>query len=64
MDGGYKDFSHAIDFAHFLRNASIMSAYGIKVNEPDGLPGLDVATPHVNVQSAVGLLDTLSPVNV
>ena len=41
-----------------------MSAYGIKVNERDGLPGLDVATPHVNVQSAVGLLDTLSPVNV
>ena len=29
-DGGQEDHTHAIDFAQFLRNASIMSAYGMK----------------------------------
>ena len=33
-------------------------------NVRDGLPGLDVATSRVDVQTAAGLLDDLSPVNV
>ena len=54
----------AIDFAQFLENASIMSAYGIKGSFGDGLPGLYVATSLMNVHTAVGLLDALSLVNV
>ena len=58
----------------FLKTASIMSAYGMKgsfswqlgddcANVRDRLPGLDVATSRVDVQTAVGLLDALSPIN-
>ena len=66
-----EDHPHAIDFAHFfLRNALIMSAYCIKelgddcANVRDGWPSLDVTTSIVDFQTAVNLLDALSPVNV
>ena len=47
-----------------------MNAHGIKGsgddcgNVRDGLPGLDIVTSRMDVQTAVGLLDVLSPVNV
>ena len=51
-----------------------MSVFGIRAirwqfgnncaNVQDGLPSFDVATSRVDVQTAVGLLDALSPINV
>ena len=56
------------------RNASYMSAYSIKssfggsmvtiAGVREGLPCIDAATSRIDVQTAVGLLNALSPVNV
>ena len=64
-DGGHEDHSRAIDFEQFLEKCVDYDCYGIGGSfGARRMPGLDVAKSSVDIQTALGLLDALSPVNV
>ena len=67
-EGRYKDNS-ALTFPLDRGIPTVLRAVSVAIRRRlrklrDGLPGLDLTTSRVDVQTAVDLLDALSPVNV